>query len=89
MPKVFTSTGKTPFRVVHFSDVHIDRSYTVCRFFFSHSLSDIQYSQDLRQIALNQFAAESLQTKPVLFQTPRDPLAAMDVIRPELYRNQC
>ncbi len=28
-PKVFTSSGKTPFRVVHFSDVHIDRSYTV------------------------------------------------------------
>ncbi|KAF9479793.1 sphingomyelin phosphodiesterase [Pholiota conissans] len=28
-PKVFTSTGKTPFQVVHFSDVHIDRSYTV------------------------------------------------------------
>ncbi|KJA25536.1 hypothetical protein HYPSUDRAFT_405070 [Hypholoma sublateritium FD-334 SS-4] len=27
-PKVFTSTGKAPFRVVHFSDVHIDRSYT-------------------------------------------------------------
>lgn len=28
-PKVFTSTGKPPFQAVHFSDVHIDRSYTV------------------------------------------------------------
>ena len=28
-PKVFTSTGKAPFQVVHISDVHIDRSYTV------------------------------------------------------------
>lgn len=28
-PKTFTSTGKPPFQVVHFSDVHIDRSYTV------------------------------------------------------------
>ncbi|TDL22142.1 sphingomyelin phosphodiesterase [Rickenella mellea] len=28
-PKVFTSTGKAPFQVVHFSDVHIDRQYTV------------------------------------------------------------
>ncbi|KAF9542904.1 sphingomyelin phosphodiesterase [Agrocybe pediades] len=28
-PKTFTSTGKQPIRVAHFSDVHIDRSYTV------------------------------------------------------------
>lgn len=28
-PKTFTSTGKTPFLVVHISDVHIDRMYTV------------------------------------------------------------
>ncbi|KAF8879658.1 sphingomyelin phosphodiesterase [Gymnopilus junonius] len=27
-PKTFTSTGQPPFQVVHFSDVHIDRSYT-------------------------------------------------------------
>ncbi|TFK38175.1 Metallo-dependent phosphatase-like protein [Crucibulum laeve] len=27
-PKTFESTGKAPFQVVHFSDVHIDRSYT-------------------------------------------------------------
>ncbi|KAG6846532.1 hypothetical protein H0H93_013379, partial [Arthromyces matolae] len=27
-PKVWTSTGKTPIQVSHFSDVHIDRSYT-------------------------------------------------------------
>ncbi|KAF9007913.1 sphingomyelin phosphodiesterase [Cyathus striatus] len=27
-PKTFTSSGKVPFQVVHFSDVHIDRSYT-------------------------------------------------------------
>ncbi|KAF8195992.1 Metallo-dependent phosphatase-like protein [Pholiota molesta] len=27
-PTVFTSTGKAPFQVVHFSDVHIDRMYT-------------------------------------------------------------
>ncbi|KAF8954742.1 hypothetical protein BDZ97DRAFT_1927771 [Flammula alnicola] len=27
-PRTFTSTGKAPFQVVHFSDVHIDRSYT-------------------------------------------------------------
>ncbi|KAJ3501560.1 hypothetical protein NLJ89_g9284 [Agrocybe chaxingu] len=27
-PKVWTSTGQAPFQVVHFSDVHIDRSYT-------------------------------------------------------------
>lgn len=26
-PKTFVSTGKTPFQVVHFSDVHIDRQY--------------------------------------------------------------
>ncbi|KAF8348647.1 Metallo-dependent phosphatase-like protein [Amanita rubescens] len=26
-PKVFTSLGRTPFKVSHFSDVHIDRSY--------------------------------------------------------------
>ncbi|KAF9530188.1 sphingomyelin phosphodiesterase [Crepidotus variabilis] len=26
-PKAWHSTGKTPFQVVHFSDVHIDRSY--------------------------------------------------------------
>ncbi|KAI0050799.1 sphingomyelin phosphodiesterase [Auriscalpium vulgare] len=29
IPKQFTSTGKAPFQVVHFSDVHIDRKYTV------------------------------------------------------------
>lgn len=28
-PKTFKSTGKTPFQVVHISDVHIDRMYTV------------------------------------------------------------
>ncbi|KAI0034863.1 sphingomyelin phosphodiesterase [Vararia minispora EC-137] len=28
-PAVFQSTGGTPFQVVHFSDVHIDRNYTV------------------------------------------------------------
>ncbi|EAU93605.2 sphingomyelin phosphodiesterase [Coprinopsis cinerea okayama7 len=28
-PKTFVSTGKTPFKVVHFSDIHIDRNYTV------------------------------------------------------------
>ncbi|PPQ81932.1 hypothetical protein CVT25_013780 [Psilocybe cyanescens] len=27
-PKVFTSTGKPPFQVAHFSDAHIDRMYT-------------------------------------------------------------
>lgn len=27
-PKAFVSTGKTPFQVVHFSDIHIDREYT-------------------------------------------------------------
>ncbi|CAA7268234.1 unnamed protein product [Cyclocybe aegerita] len=27
-PKVWTSIGQAPFQVVHFSDVHIDRSYT-------------------------------------------------------------
>ncbi|PFH49603.1 hypothetical protein AMATHDRAFT_62842 [Amanita thiersii Skay4041] len=27
-PKNFTSQGRTPFQVVHFSDVHIDRQYT-------------------------------------------------------------
>ncbi|KAJ6526013.1 sphingomyelin phosphodiesterase [Mycena capillaripes] len=27
-PKVFKSRGRTPFRVVHLSDVHIDRQYT-------------------------------------------------------------
>ena len=28
-PKTFTSTGKTPFQVVHLSDVHIDTQYVV------------------------------------------------------------
>ncbi|EIN09661.1 sphingomyelin phosphodiesterase [Punctularia strigosozonata HHB-11173 SS5] len=28
-PKAFVSSGKAPFQVIHFSDVHIDRSYTV------------------------------------------------------------
>ena len=28
-PKVWSSSGKAPFQVVHFSDVHIDRSYVV------------------------------------------------------------
>jgi sphingomyelin phosphodiesterase len=28
-PKVFKSRGRAPFRVVHLSDVHIDREYTV------------------------------------------------------------
>lgn len=28
-PKKFVSTGKTPLRVVHFSDIHVDRNYTV------------------------------------------------------------
>ncbi|EPQ52297.1 sphingomyelin phosphodiesterase [Gloeophyllum trabeum ATCC 11539] len=28
-PQTFTSTGRTPFKVAHFSDVHIDRQYTV------------------------------------------------------------
>ncbi|EKM50588.1 uncharacterized protein PHACADRAFT_263949 [Phanerochaete carnosa HHB-10118-sp] len=28
-PKVFESTGKPPFQVIHISDVHIDRFYTV------------------------------------------------------------
>src|SRR5260221_2136242 len=28
-PKVWSSAGKAPFQVVHFSDVHIDRSYVV------------------------------------------------------------
>uniref|UniRef100_A0A0W0GDV1 Calcineurin-like phosphoesterase domain-containing protein n=1 Tax=Moniliophthora roreri TaxID=221103 RepID=A0A0W0GDV1_MONRR len=28
-PKTFTSKGNKPFQVVHFSDVHIDRQYTV------------------------------------------------------------
>ncbi|KAF7968594.1 hypothetical protein HWV62_35346 [Athelia sp. TMB] len=27
-PKVWTSSGKSPFQVLHFSDVHIDRQYT-------------------------------------------------------------
>ncbi|KAI0958393.1 hypothetical protein AcV7_004224 [Taiwanofungus camphoratus] len=27
-PTVFTSSGKPPFQVIHFSDVHIDRQYT-------------------------------------------------------------
>ncbi|KAF4583315.1 hypothetical protein EYR38_002064 [Pleurotus pulmonarius] len=27
-PKVFKSTGKAPFQVAHFSDVHVDRRYT-------------------------------------------------------------
>ncbi|EAU89491.1 sphingomyelin phosphodiesterase [Coprinopsis cinerea okayama7 len=27
-PKKFASTGRQPFQVVHFSDIHIDRSYT-------------------------------------------------------------
>jgi sphingomyelin phosphodiesterase len=27
-PKVWKSSGKAPFQVVHFSDVHIDRQYT-------------------------------------------------------------
>ncbi|KZT25638.1 sphingomyelin phosphodiesterase [Neolentinus lepideus HHB14362 ss-1] len=29
IPQVFKSTGRPPFRVAHFSDVHIDRQYTV------------------------------------------------------------
>lgn len=28
--KQWTSQGRQPFQVVHFSDVHIDREYTVC-----------------------------------------------------------
>lgn len=28
-PKIFSSSGKPPFQVAHFSDVHIDRQYTV------------------------------------------------------------
>jgi len=28
-PKVWKSSGKVPFQVLHFSDVHIDRQYTV------------------------------------------------------------
>ncbi|KAK2461265.1 hypothetical protein APHAL10511_006792 [Amanita phalloides] len=28
IPRVFTSSGRAPFQVAHFSDVHIDRSYT-------------------------------------------------------------
>ena len=28
-PKKFVSTGKAPFQVVHFSDTHVDRQYTV------------------------------------------------------------
>ena len=28
-PKVWTSLGRPPFQVLHFSDVHIDRQYTV------------------------------------------------------------
>lgn len=29
-PRKFISSGKSPFQVVHVSDVHIDRMYTVC-----------------------------------------------------------
>ena len=29
-PKKWTSKGRQPFQVVHFSDVHVDREYTVC-----------------------------------------------------------
>lgn len=29
VPKAFASSGRTPFQVVHISDVHIDRAYTV------------------------------------------------------------
>ena len=31
-PKAFVSTGKAPVQVVHFSDIHIDREYTVSSF---------------------------------------------------------
>jgi sphingomyelin phosphodiesterase len=32
-PKVWKSSGKAPFHVFHFSDVHIDRQYTVASHF--------------------------------------------------------
>jgi sphingomyelin phosphodiesterase len=31
IPKKFVSTGAPPFQAVHFSDVHVDRNYTVRR----------------------------------------------------------
>jgi hypothetical protein len=65
-PKVWKSSGKAPFQVLHFSDVHIDRQYTVT----SHSICQIrEISIDFvwlslvqKQIAQNQYAAGTLPT---------------------------
>ena len=40
-PKAFVSTGKAPFRVLHFSDIHIDREYTVSLFLNATYKEDI------------------------------------------------
>lgn len=37
-PKVWVSSGQTPFQVIHFSDVHIDRKYSVSPFVFVKSI---------------------------------------------------
>jgi hypothetical protein len=65
-PKIFISTGRPPIQVTHFSDVHIDREYTVYIFSLHLSLWLIfSFSLALRQIAPNRYAAEILRMKLV------------------------
>lgn len=58
-PKVFKSTGKPPFQVIHISDVHIDRFYTVRSICFGLA--------DLRQLRVvpSQVGSEANCTKPI------------------------
>lgn len=65
-PKTFVSSGKAPLQVVHFSDVHIDRSYVVRRVPSHFSSLDILCT-DFRILSCccDQPGSEANCTKPI------------------------
>ena len=61
-PKQWTSQGRQPFQVVHFSDVHVDREYTVC------TLAEVfsSYSWPLKHSRVQKWTARNLSVAGIM-----------------------
>lgn len=76
--KQWTSQGRQPFQVVHFSDVHIDREYTVCILAELDSL----YSWSLKHIARCRSELHETYLLQELYSWTTDWAASRDTCKP-------
>lgn len=99
-PKQFLSKGRKPFQVVHLSDVHIDRQYTVCSLCLLDSLRNSCISKltvatltprsELRPTVPKTSVAEILSTRMELFlPSQQDPMGTSTVIPQCLWQTRC